>query len=165
MSKDKNLFKKDRFNWELYLINILVPQFIGLMSVFFSGNVSEKYDMLVKPPFAPKGYIFSIAWFIIFFLMGSSAYLIGANKNKDTSKAKFYYSAQLGINFLWSILFFGLDKKFFSFLWIIFLLIVLIKCFIEFRKINKFAAYLLIPYILWVIFATYLNLGFWYLNK
>ncbi len=156
---------KNKFNLEVFLIYILIPQFLGLMSTFFAGNIGYKYEMLIKPPFAPGKSVFGIAWFIIYFLMGVAAYIVHNEGRKDDEKAKFFYSAQLGINFLWNILFFGLEKRFFSFIWIIFLLIVIIKCFKEFKKINKTAAYLLIPYIIWVIFAAYLNFGFWLLNK
>lgn len=156
---------KNKFNLELFLIYILVPQFLGLLSAFFAGNIGYKYSMLIKPPFSPGKSLFSIVWFIIYILMGIAAYLVHNEKNRDDENAKFFYSAQLGINFLWNILFFGLEKRFFSFLWIIFLLIVLIKCFKEFNKINKTASLLLIPYIIWIIYAGYLNFGFWFLNK
>lgn len=156
---------KNKFNWEVFLINILVPQFLGLLSAFFAGNIRGKYNALIKPPFSPPGFLFSVIWFIIFLLAGIASYIISGRGDKESSRAKFYYSAQLGICFLWNILFFGLEKRFFSFIWVLLLLFVLIKCFNEFKKISIGAAFIFIPYILWTVFAAYLTFGFWYLNN
>lgn len=152
-------------NLELFLINILVPQVFGLTSVLFAGDITEKYMELTKPSFAPPAAVFSIVWTILFILIGISSYLICVSDARDKKQAKFYYSAQLGAVFLWPILFFGIGVRFFSFLWILLLLYLAVKYILEAKKINKTAAVLFYPYILWLIYAAVLNFSVWMLNK
>ena len=154
-----------------FLISIIIPLGVGFLSSTISKlllkmDISEFYSQLIKPSFAPPANIFPIVWTIIFVLMGVSYYLISKNDKKDpkVNDAIFYYYLQLGLNFLWSILFFGLDLRFTSIFNILILIVVLIMIF-KFYKIDKRAAFLNIPYLLWLIFALFLNYFIWIINK
>ena len=154
-----------------FIISILIPLLVGYASSFLSQIISKVdtstyYSQLIKPSFAPPSYVFPIAWSIIFILMGISYYII--NKNKDKQKIKdalFYYYLQLALNFVWSILFFGLDLRFTSMVDIILLLGVVIIMMLKFYKIDKRALYLNILYVLWLLYAGVLNYFIWIINR
>jgi len=117
------------------------------------------YDVLAKPPLSPPGIVFPIAWTILYLLMGISSILI-----LQKEKMPIVYYIQLLVNLLWPIFYFIFKIRTFSLIWIIFLIILVIKMIYQFYKINKTAAYLQIPYLLWLLFASYLNLGTILLN-
>ena len=122
--------------------------------------------MVNKPPLSPPAFLFPIVWTILYILMGISAYLIiksDANLEEKTKALKIYIY-QLIVNFLWPIFFFNLKWYFFSFLWILLLWVLIIVMIREFSRISKTAGYLLVPYLLWVTFATYLTFAIWVLN-
>ncbi len=154
-----------------FIISILIPLLVGYASSFLSQIISKVdtstyYSQLIKPSFAPPSYVFPIAWSIIFVLMGISYYII--NKNNDKQKVKdalFYYYLQLALNFVWSILFFGLDLRFTSMVDIILLLGVVIIMMLKFYKIDKRALYLNILYVLWLLYAGVLNYFIWIINR
>lgn len=154
------------------LINILIPLVIGFLSsqiamMISSIDTGTYYSQLIKPSFAPPSYIFPIVWSIIYVLMGISAYLV-MQKGNNTQKVKdamFYYWLQLALNFIWSILFFGLDLRFTSMVVIIMMIIVVIIMISKFYQIDKKAAYLNIPYLLWLVYAGILNYFIWIINK
>ncbi len=154
-----------------FIISILIPLLVGYASSFLSQIISKVdtstyYSQLIKPSFAPPSYVFPIAWSIIFILMGISYYII--NKNNDKQKVKdalFYYYLQLALNFVWSILFFGLDLRFTSMVDIILLLGVVIIMMLKFYKIDKRALYLNILYVLWLLYAGVLNYFIWIINR
>ena len=154
-----------------FIISILIPLLVGYASSFLSQIISKVdtstyYSQLIKPSFAPPSYVFPIAWSIIFVLMGISYYII--NKNNDNQKIKdalFYYYLQLALNFVWSILFFGLDLRFTSMVDIILLLGVVIIMMLKFYKIDKRALYLNILYVLWLLYAGVLDYFIWIINR
>ena len=154
-----------------FIISVLIPLLVGYASSFLSQIISKVdtstyYSQLIKPSFAPPSYVFPIAWSIIFVLMGISYYII--NKNNDNQKIKdalFYYYLQLALNFVWSILFFGLDLRFTSMVDIILLLGVVIIMMLKFYKIDKRASYLNILYVLWLLYAGVLNYFIWIINR
>ncbi len=117
------------------------------------------YETLVKPFLSPPGFIFPIVWSIIYLLLGISYFLIPNKKNIN----KIYYIS-LFINLLWSIFFFVLKWRLFTCIWTILLLISVVYLLINFYKENKVSFYLNIPYLLWLIFATYLTFGVYLLN-
>ena len=148
-------------------ISILISEGVGLLSALFSMGTMEKYQDLIQPSFSPPGWVFPIAWGILYLLMGIASYLVyssGADK-KEIKNALSFYALQLIFNFFWTIIFFRLDLRGFAFLWIIALLILIIITTVKFYKINKTAGYLMIPYILWVSFASVLNFAIWQLNR
>lgn len=152
-----------KINWHLLIISILVPLLIGtIIGIFTSSYIS--YTDLIKPNFSPKPWLFPVVWTILYTLMGISYYLIFISKNNDKQSAINIYKIQLLVNYLWSILFFVLNLRLFSFFWIILLIILVTIMIIKFFNINKIASYLQIPYLLWIIFASVLNLYIYLLN-
>jgi len=148
-------------------ISILISEGIGALSAFFSMGTMEKYKELIQPSFSPPGWIFPVVWGILYFLMGVASYLV-YNSNADKKEVKSalsFYALQLIFNFFWTILFFRFELRGFAFLWIIALLILIIITTVKFYRINKTAGYLMIPYVLWVSFASVLNFAIWQLNK
>ena len=147
----------------IYIKAILLPVLIGvLVGIITSGSMD--YNMLQKPPLAPPGTVFPIVWTILYILMGVSYGILKVNNQTDEEIDWIYY-IQLAINAIWSIIFFNFKWRLFAFVWIILLAIAVISMIRKFYNKNKVAGLLQIPYILWVIFATYLNFGFYILNR
>ena len=139
------------------LIKIIIITFIvtGVPALIIRPSLNG-----LNTPFNIPQILFPIVWSILYILMSISYYLVN---NKDNTL--FMYVLQLFFNTMWTIIFFGLKWRLFAFIWLILLLIIVIKMFIEYFKINKLSGYLLIPYILWIIFAGYLNLTIYLLNR
>lgn len=146
-------------------ISILIPLAVGQISALLTRSPSDTYEMLNKSSVSPPGAIFPIVWTILYILMGISCYLIITSGSEDTKNALIWYSLQLALNFFWSLIFFNLEFYLFAFIWLLLLIIVIIIMILKFYKINPLAAYLQIPYLLWCIFAAYLNLSICLLNK
>ena len=156
------LFKK----YKALIISIAISLGIGaLSSLFLGGDTKEYYMSLSRPPLSPPSIVFPIVWTILYILMGISAYLVYKSNCKEKNTALILYGVQLFINFMWTILFFKLHLMLFSFIWLLLLIFVLILLFKKFYSCSKIAAYLLITYILWCMFAAYLNLGIFILNR
>lgn len=148
---------------KIYVKSILIPVIIGgIVGLIISGSID--YNSLQKPFLAPPSILFPIVWTILYILMGVS-YGILESKSLIEPKTKFIYYLQLFVNALWSIFFFTLKWRLFAFIWIIALDLLVIIMIIEFYKKNKIAGLLQIPYLLWVLFASYLNLAVYLLNK
>jgi translocator protein len=145
---------------------IFLCQLAGIIGSFFTiSAIPEWYAFLIKPFFSPPNYLFAPVWILLYALMGISIYLILKNGfNSQNKKAVIFFSIQLILNTLWSIIFFGLKNPLLAFIEIIFLWIFIALTINEFFKISKKAGYLLIPYILWVSFASILNLFIFLLN-
>ena len=118
---------------------------------------------MIQPSFAPPAILFPIVWTILYTLMGISSYLV-ITEGGDNEKALKYYVLQLTVNLIWPFLFFSLKMYILSFVWILLLIYLVVRMILEFYKINKTAAYLQIPYLLWLIFASILNLAISLLN-
>ena len=140
------------------LLPIIVAAIVGLIT---SGYMD--YRDMIKPPLSPPGIVFPIVWTILYILMGIS-YFIATKDNEDNKELDQIYLLQLLVNFMWPIIFFVLEMYFTAFLWIILLLILVIVMIKELLKANKISGYLQIPYLIWLLFATYLNLGITLLN-
>ncbi len=148
---------------KIYVKSILIPVFIeGIVGLIISGSID--YNSLQKPFLAPPSILFPIVWTILYILMGVS-YGILESKSLIEPKTKFIYYLQLFVNATWSIIFFTLKWRLFAFIWIILLDLLVIIMIIEFYKKNKIAGLIQIPYLLWVLFASYLNLAVYLLNK
>ena len=147
----------------IYIKSILLPVLVGaLVGLITSGSMD--YNMLQKPPLAPPGVVFPVVWTILYILMGISYGILKVNNQTDEEIDWIYY-IQLAINALWSIIFFNFKWRLFAFVWIILLAVAIISMIRKFYNKNKIAGLLQIPYILWVIFATYLNFGFYIVNR
>jgi translocator protein len=135
---------------------------------FLSGLVVSPdtwYSTLKKPSITPPSWIFGPVWTILYALMGISAAMVIVKKNRDATVGMGFFSAQLILNFLWSIIFFGVHLPLAAFIDILLLLTMILLTFWKFSRVSKPAAVLLIPYILWVSFASVLNLKLWRLNR
>lgn len=150
------------------LIPLLVGYLSSLISKLISGmDIGTYYHELIKPGFSPPAEVFPIAWTILYVLMGISSYIILSHK-KDEIKVKdamFYYWLQLGLNFLWSILFFGFQLRLTALIDLGLLIVVVTIMISKFYKIRPKAAYLNIPYLLWLFYAFILNYFVWFINK
>lgn len=145
------------------IISILIPLIVGGLSSLLTGSSISSYKALNKPVLSPPSILFPIVWTILFILMGIGFYLIINEKNND--KAIRLYFIQLIFNFFWTIIFFKWKLRLLAVIWIIILVILIINMIKEFYKLNKTSAYLQIPYLVWTIFATYLTIGIYILNK
>lgn len=154
-----------KIKFDKLLISILIPLAVGQISALLTQTPTNTYDMLSKSSLSPPGVIFPIVWTILYILMGISCYLIITSGSEDTKNALIWYALQLTLNFFWSLIFFNLQFYLFAFIWLLLLIAVIIVMIIKFYKINPLAAYLQIPYLLWCIFAAYLNLSIYLLNK
>lgn len=148
---------------KIYAKSILIPVIIGgVIGLIISRSID--YNTLQKPPLSPTSILFPIVWTILYVLMGIS-YGILDSKSLIEPKINFIYYLQLFVNATWSLIFFTLKWRLFAFIWIIIFDILVIIMILEFFKKNKTAGLLQIPYLLWIIFASYLNLGVYLLNK
>lgn len=155
-----------KIRWTELLIFVIGTELVGALSALFAGDFSAFYSGLNQPPFAPPGIVFPIVWTILYALMGISAYIIYDSEDDawEKSRALTLYGVQLFVNFMWSIVFFRFEQTGVAAAVIILLAVLVAAMIAKFRKISPAAAYLNIPYLLWVIFAAYLNIGVVVLN-
>lgn len=151
-------------HWKLFVLCLAVPLLTGGLSALLTRNGMQTFDALIKPRLAPPGWLFPVVWTILYILMGIASYLV-ITSGKPKRSAVIAYSLQLIFNFFWTIIFFNLGLYLFAFIWLIALwLLILITTYL-FYQISEPAGYLMIPYLLWVTFAGYLNLSIYLLNK
>lgn len=148
-----------------FIISIAIPLVVGFISGLLSMGGMREFNTLIKPLLAPPGFLFPIVWTILYVLMGISSYYIYTENDYHSNCCLKIYAINLFVNFLWSPIFFGLNLRLFALIWIILLDIVVVYMILCFYKVNKKAAYLQIPYLIWCLFATYLNLMFYLLNR
>ena len=152
---------------------ILVVVVTCLAIGYFSGMVTRSaiatwYPTLVKPSFNPPNWVFAPVWSTLYVMMGVAAGLVWNRMEHEKELVKnalIYFAVQLALNALWSYLFFGLKNPTLAVLEIVILWLMIFETYTKFVKINKIAAYLLIPYLLWVSFAIVLNASIWWLNR
>lgn len=145
------------------LFNILIPLTVGVTAAIITRGGIDDYAALEKPPLSPPGWVFPVVWTILYILMGIAAYIV-MTSGENTDLAVGAYAAQLAFNFVWPIIFFGFGQYMFAFAWIIALWALIFITILLFSRISKTAALLLVPYLLWVTFAAYLNFGVYMLN-
>lgn len=154
---------KKKWYW---LVCIALPLAVGGLAGFITRDSFEIYSQLNLPPFSPPGWVFPVAWSILYFAMGIASGLVlssGASQEQTMSALRLYI-LQLAVNFVWPILFFGQSLYLISFFWLLLLLLLVILVTIWFYRIIPSAGILLIPYLMWLIFAGYLNFGVYFLN-
>ena len=146
-----------------YALSIIIPLALGgIVGFLISGSMD--YDMLDQPPLSPPSILFPIVWTILYVLMGVSFGIL-RDKHLNDSNVKLIYYIQLIVNLLWPIAFFVLKWRLFAFIWILVLDVLVVLMIITFYKRDKTAALLQLPYLAWVLFASYLNLGVYILNS
>ena len=150
------------------IASVVATELIGGVfgSLFTESSLQSWYASLAKPSFTPPGYVIGAVWTVLFLLMGIAFYLIWASrsKSKEKSVSMKLYGLQLFLNVLWSFAFFYLRSPFYGLVEITFLFVAIVATVISFNKVSKNAAMLMIPYLLWVCFAAYLNLSVMLLN-
>ena len=150
-----------------FLLAVLICQAAGgIGSIFTTPAVSSWYAGIKKPSFNPPNWIFGPVWIFLFLLMGVSLYLVwrAGWQQKEVKVAIIVFSAQLVLNIVWSLLFFGLKSPLAAFVEIIILWLAILLTIVKFCKISPVAGLLLLPYIFWVTFAAFLNFSIWRLN-
>lgn len=143
------------------LIYIISAEVIGAVSALLAGGFSDFFEKYKEPPLLPPGWLFPVVWTILYAVMGYSAYLVTHSYGETAQKksALTIYWTQLALNFMWSIIFFRFEALWLAFVVIMALWVMIIAMILSFRKISPLAAYINIPYLLWVTFAAYLNLA------
>ena len=146
-----------------YIKAILVPVVLGAIVGFITSGFMD-LGMLIKPSFAPPAILFPIVWTILYVLIGISFAILQINKLTTDKINKTYYS-QLFVNLAWSIIFFIFKWRLFAYVWILLLIVLVIIMIKEFYEKNKTAGFLQIPYLIWISFASILNLSIYLLNR
>ena len=152
--------------WKQYLFWIGLSLGVG----FFSGLISREGtllygEMLQKPPLSPPGWVFGVVWTILYTLMGISAAVVwAAPQTLEQSRGLNLFIAQLIVNFFWSPIFFNARAYGLALIWLLVLWVLVLLMILQFRKVDRSAAKLQIPYLVWLTFAAYLNWGVWQLN-
>ena len=148
--------------FKVFAKSILIPVIVGgIVGLIISGSID--YNSLQKPVLSPPSILFPIMWTILYILMGISYGILKSNNLTDSNINLIYY-LQLFVNAMWSIIFFTLKFRLFAFIWIIILDILVIIMIIKFYNKNKLSGLLQLPYLLWILFASYLNLSIYLLN-
>lgn len=152
-----------KIQWKKLIICILIPLAVGGLVGFLTRGGMDTFESINKPALSPPGWLFPVVWTILYLLMGVASYLV-LTSEKPNRPALTVYGIQLVFNFLWPIFFFNLGAYLFSFVWLAILWALIIATMLQFFKISKPAGYLLLPYLLWVTFAGYLNFSIYLLN-
>lgn len=153
-------------NRKLLLICIAIPLAVGALSAWLTRGSMEAFQVLEKPPLSPPGWLFPVVWTILYILMGAASYLVLTSEASPERirRAMIPYIIQLVFNFFWSILFFNLERYLLAFFWLIGLWVFILITTVRFSRIRSLAGDLMLPYLLWVTFAGYLNYGIYLLN-
>lgn len=155
-----------KHTWKPYAFWILFTEAVGALSGLLSRGGMEIFSSIAQPPLSPPAIVFPIVWAILYALMGISAARIYLSPpSQARNQGLNLYIAQLIINFFWSLIFFNAQAFGFAFLWLLLLWVLVLWMILTFRKVDPLAAWLQIPYLIWLTFAAYLNLGIWILNR
>ena len=149
-----------------YLAGIIFTETVGIISaVFTRGDVQAYTAEIAKPFLSPPPIMFPVAWTVLYALMGwGAAAVYMSPKSEARTKALYLFAVQLGFNFCWSFIFFTFRAFGTAFVWLVVLLILAAMMALAFWKVNRRAGLLQVPYLLWLMFAGYLNLSVWMLN-
>lgn len=149
-----------------YVISCLISLGVGGLAALLTADDMDIYKTLDTPPLSPPSMVFPIVWTVLYLLMGISAAAVWRQKRgRDVFESGlFVYALSLFVNFWWSILFFKLQYFLFSFLWLLLLWVLILMTVLAYRAVDRRSALLQLPYLAWVTFAGYLNLGVYLLN-
>ena len=158
--------EEHKINWKLLIPSVAIPLLVGGAAGILTSPMMEKFGEVPQPPLAPPGWLFPVAWTVLYTAMGVASYRVlrSEKPQREKEKAIKLYGLQLFLNFLWPLLFFGFGLYGFSFFWLLALLAAVILTAVRLYRIDKAAGWLLVPYILWLCFAAYLNAGVAILN-
>jgi tryptophan-rich sensory protein len=166
LNEELTIKKVMKTNWIKLGISLAFPLFVGYLgSTFTISGISNWYIGINKPPLTPPNSVFGPVWTILYFLMGFALYLVlNKRTNKNKTMAIIIFTVQLGLNLLWSFLFFTKHWLLISVMEILILWAMILVNILVFNKYSKLASIILTPYLIWVTFASYLTFTVWYLN-
>lgn len=151
--------------WVIWLLSVIGIELTGVISSLFAGDIGAMYQAMNKPPFSPPGSVFGIMWTILYAMMGTALFLlIVAEDTKWKKIAIVLFGLQQILNFSWSIIFFGGNNLGIASTVIVVLDLLILASIWAFAKVNRWASYLFVPYLIWCLYATYLCIGFAILN-
>jgi tryptophan-rich sensory protein len=157
MKKINKKENKKKINWPIFIGSFVIVHLFAFLGSSVTNSDTAWYNS-IKPEITPPGFVFGIVWTILFLMIWLSLYFACTNaKQKDKMKVRLLFLINLVLNFLWSYLFFGMQKPALAFAEIILVWISILSMVILLRKISKLASWLLVPYLLWVSFAIVLN--------
>ena len=149
--------------WKPLLLALLIPLAVGGLAGFLTRESMMVFEMVEKPPLSPPGWLFPVVWTALYLMMGLASYLVAVS-GQPAGDALNIYGIQLAVNFLWPILFFNFRLFGLSLVWLVLLWVLVLVTLLRFWRISPAAGWLMVPYLLWVTFAAYLNAGIWILN-
>jgi tryptophan-rich sensory protein len=161
---DGIVFQVHVIKWKPLLKSVAISLGVGILSGLLTMGGRETYQSITQSALSPPSVVFPIVWTILYILMGISAYIIAQSNSPSKKAALTIYAAQLIVNFFWSIIFFNAQAYLFAFIWLILLWVLIVAMMMSFYTIDRCAALLQIPYLLWVTFAGYLNWQIYILN-
>ena len=149
------------------IVCLLIPLAVGGLAAALTMGSMSQYAALAQPPLSPPAWVFPVAWTILYLLMGLASWLVWRSDvpRAEKKRALTLYGVQLAVNFIWPLIFFRAGMYGFALIWLVVLLVLVTETAIAFGRIDMRAAWLLIPYLLWLLFAGYLNAGVWLLNR
>lgn len=147
-------------------MSLAAPLAVGGLSALITKDNMVMFELVKKPPLAPPGWLFPVAWTILYILMGLASYWVWTSDAQPRVKRSgaAYYVLSLVFNFAWPIIFFNFDKYLAAFIWLCLLWLFILLTAVQFRRADRRAGLAMLPYLLWVAFAGYLNLGIYLLN-
>lgn len=151
------------FDLRVFLFFVLGTLAVGFLGGLIGGT--SGFTALKAPPLAPPAFLFPVVWTVLYLLMGFAAYLVYQSGDQDRGKALRLYLLQLAFNVLWQFWFFRLGWRGFALVWLIALIALIVWMMWRFRMIEPVTLWLLLPYLLWCLFAAYLNAGYFWLNR
>ena len=155
--------KKIAPGW-IYAFAIVGTLAVGAISGFASMDGMREFAQLKQPPLSPPGWLFPVVWTILYTLMGISLARVLLANTLETKKATAIYAVQLIVNALWSPIFFSLELRLVAFIWLLILVGLVVAMISVFKRIDVPAGNLQFPYLIWLLFAAYLNMGTFILN-
>lgn len=154
-----------KIDWKTLILCLFIPVvLVGGGSALCTMNSMEVYKNMEKPSIAPPGWLFPVVWTILFILMGIASYLVWESGSSRRGTALTVYGLQLAVNFLWTLVFFNLQAYWASVAVLVVLWVLILAAIVLFARINRTSAWLLVPYLIWVTFAAYLNISVAILN-
>lgn len=153
-----------KIQWKKLILCLSFPLAVGGLSALLTKDGMEIFKTIPKPPLSPPAKLFPFVWTVLYILMGLASYIVLTSK-KPSRAGLALYGLQLFFNFFWSIIFFNGQRYLLSFIWLIIMWLLILAASVLFYRSSKLAGYLMIPYLLWVAFAGYLNFGIYLLNR
>lgn len=158
---------KAKNNIPMLILSLALPLALGSLAAYLARDGIRMYALLPKPPLSPPSWIFPVVWTVLYILMGTASYLVWRSDaaKKRKGRALWLYAAQLAVNFLWPLLFFGAELYLAALLCLLLLILLVLLCTLLFYHIDTLAGWLLLPYNIWCAFALYLNFSVFLLMK